>query len=200
MEIHRPREVSLAHQNPFRTSRLLALPPHWDEGEGPATLLARWQAAGRRGALVGPHGTGKTVRLRALAAHLAEEEGRRIIWVQWHDDGTTTPGDWHSALAGADADAVLCLDGSENLGLLASYLLSRYTRLAGGVLATRHRASLFLPTLARHRPDAEVFTAQAALLLPGIEREAREAFSASRGNAHQAFRHLYFSSGPLESA
>jgi hypothetical protein len=191
MEIRYAPEMSAAHENPFRTSRLLALPPHWGDGESAAMLIARWHAAGRRGALVGPHGTGKTSRLRALAAHLQKAEGLKIIWVQWHDDGTTTPEDWRSALAVADVRTVVCLDGSENLGLLGSYQLLKYSRRAAGILATRHRASLFLPTLARHRPDADLFVAQAATLAPGAERAARKAFADARGNAHEAFRRLY---------
>lgn len=181
--------MSAAHENPFRTSRLLALPVHWGT-ETPGTLLARWESHGRRGALVGPHGTGKTTRLRALAASLAAE-GRRVIWIQWHDDGTTTPPDWRAALREADANTVVCLDGSENLGPFAAYRLRRYTRRAGGLLATRHSASLFLPTLARHAPDAAVFAAHAAALAPGSEKLARAAFSATGANAHEAFRRLY---------
>ena len=193
MEIRHAPEMSAAHENPFRTSRLLALPPHWGDGESAATLIARWHAAGRRGALVGPHGTGKTSRLRALAAHLQEAEGLKIIWVQWHDDGTTTPGDWRAALAAADVRTVVCLDGSENVGLLGSYQLLKYSCRAAGILVTRHRASLFMTTLARHRPDPTIFAAQAALLVAGVEDKACQAFAASRGNAHEAFRRLYLS-------
>ena len=181
-----------AHENPFRTSRLLELPVHWG-GKTPESLLARWHAAGRRGALVGPHGTGKTTRLRALAEHLAGE-GWRIVWVQWHDDRATTPVDWRAALASADARTVACLDGSENLGLLAAYQLRRYINRAGGVLATRHRASPFIPTLARHMPDPEIFSAHASLLSPGVEADARAAFASASGNAHEAFRLLYLKS------
>lgn len=184
--------MSLARDNPFRTSRLLALPVHWGDTT-PEALLARWHAAGRRGALVGPHGTGKTARLRALAARLADE-GRRVVWVQWHDDGSTTPAGWRAALAAAaDARAVVCLDGSENLGLLAAYRLFRYTRRAGGVLATLHRRSRLFPTLALHAPDAALFATHAASLAPGCEVAARAAFAAARGNAHEAFRRLYLS-------
>jgi len=181
--------MNSAHENPFRTSRLLSLPAHWGETT-PDELLARWRSAGRRGALVGPHGTGKTARLRALAARLSAD-GWRVIWIQWHDDGTTTPPDWRPALRTADARTVVCLDGSENLGPFAAYRLRRYTRRAGGLLATRHRASFFLPTLARHAPDAAVFAAHAASLAPGAAQEASKAFAAARGNAHEAFRRLY---------
>ena len=177
-----------ANENPFRTSRLLALPAHWDVS--PETLLARWHNSGRRGALVGPHGTGKTTRMRALATRL-EAEGWRIVWVQWHGDGTTTPADWRSTLRDADARTVVCLDGSENLGLWSIYRLFRSSRRIGGLLATLHRRSPFIPTLVRHTPDAAVFAAHAARLAPECGAAAHCAFAAARGNAHAAFRRLY---------
>ncbi len=194
MAIWRRLLMTPAHENPFRTSRLLALPVHWG-AETPDALLDRWRAAGRGGALVGPHGTGKTTRMRALAARLEGTEGWRIAWVQWHDDGTTTPADWRSALRETDARTVVCLDGSENLGPLSAYRLRRYTLHAGGLLATRHRASLWLPTLARHEPSPAVFAAHAELLSPGVKESARAAFAAARGNAHEAFRRLYLAAG-----
>ncbi len=181
--------MNSAGANPFRTSRLLALPVHWGETT-PETLLARWHAAGRRGALVGPHGTGKTTRLRALAARLAAE-GWTILWIQWHDDGTAKPADWRAALRAAGPRTVLCLDGSENLGPLTAYRLLHYTRRAGGLLATRHRRAWTLKTLAVHRPSAEVFVAHATALSADAADSARAAFKAAHGNAHEAFRRLY---------
>jgi hypothetical protein len=181
--------MSFASENPFRTSRLLDLPAPTGAAEDEA-LLARWRAAGRRGALVGPHGCGKTARMRALAARLATE-GWRIVWARWHDDGTTTPADWRAALRPVDARTLVCLDGLENLGPVAAYRLFRYTRRAGGRLATLHRPSWFWPTLARHAPDEAVFVAHAVALAPACEPAARAAFAAARGNAHEAFRRLY---------
>jgi hypothetical protein len=189
--------VTPAHENPFRTSRLLALPASWPDTT-PEALLARWRAAGCRGALVGPHGTGKTMRLRALAALLAAE-GWRSLWLQCHDDGTFTT----SVSAGfqpafesrpASSRTVLCLDGSENLGPFRAYLLHRRVRRFAGVLATLHCRSWFLPTLARHAPDADLFVTHACALAPGLEADARAAFTAARGNAHEAFRCLYLQS------
>jgi hypothetical protein len=187
-----------AADNPFRTSRLLALPADWADASLP-TLLARWATAGRRGALVGPHGTGKTTRLRALAAHLAAE-GWRVCWVQWHEDGTTTPPDWRAALARVDARTVACLDGAENLGPLAAYRLRRFTRGAGGVLATCHRRAWTLPTLATYKPSEACFVAYAATLAPGCEAAARAAYAATGRNAHAAFRLLYLALPPPRPA
>jgi hypothetical protein len=186
--------MSTARDNPFRTSRLLTLPVHW-AGIPLETLLSRWHAAGRRGALVGIHGTGKTTRLRALAVRLAVE-GWTVVWVQWHDNGTTTPADWRAALRVAGPRTVLCLDGSENLGPFGAYRLRRYTRRAGGVLATRHRRSLFLPTLAIYAPDAALFAAHAAMLDQDARGAATTAFAETSGNAHEAFRRLYHLAAP----
>lgn len=186
--------MSTALENPFRTSRLLTLPVHW-AGIPLETLLSRWHAAGRRGALVGSHGTGKTTRLRALAVRLAVE-GWTVVWIQWHDDGTTTPADWRAALRAAGPRTVLCLDGSENLGPFGAYRLHRYTRRAGGVLATRHRRSLLLPTLARYAPDAALFAAHAAALNPDAREAATTAFAEAGSNAHEAFRRLYHLAAP----
>jgi hypothetical protein len=85
---------------------------------------------------------------------------------------------------------------------LAAYFLLRYARHAHGVLATRHAPSLWLPTLARHAPDAELFARHARALAPDLdEADARAAFAAARGNAHEAFRRLYLSaSGQLPAA
>ena len=189
--------MSSARDNPFRTSRLLALPVHWGD-TAPETLLARWHAADRRGALVGTHGTGKSTRMRALAARLAAE-GWTVVWVQWHDDGTTTPADWRATVRAAGPRAVLCLDGSENLGPLGAYRLRRYTRRAGGVLATRHRRSLLLPTLATYKPDPALFATHAGLLDPDARETAAAIFVATGRNAHEAFRHLYLAASSASS-
>jgi hypothetical protein len=181
-----------AAENPFRTSRLLALPPVWDDAS-PEALIVRWQAAGRRGAFLGPQGTGKSARLRALAARLAGE-GWQVAAIQWHDDGASSPRDWRDVLRGIGPRSLLCLDGAENLGLINAYRLRRYARRAGGALATLHRPSRFWPVLARHTPDAELFVAHAVALEPGCEAAARRAFTVAGGNAHEAFRRLYFDS------
>lgn len=189
--------MSSAHDNPFRTSRLLTLPVHWG-GDSPERLLARWHAAGRRGALVGPHGTGKTTRLRALAALLVAE-GWEPLAVQWHDDGTATPANWRALVRAAGPRTLLLLDGSENLGVLGALRLFAPLRRAGGVLATLHRRSLFLPTLANHAPSAETFLSHAESLAPGSGEAARRTFAAARGNAHEAFRQLYLEHAAFSS-
>lgn len=189
--------MSSASENPFRTSRLLAVAAPAGAADDEA-LLARWRAAGRRGALLGPHGTGKTTRLRALADRLAAE-GWHVVRVQWHDDGTTTPADWRAALRRADARTLVCLDGAENLGRLGLYRIFHYARRAGGLLATLHRPAWLLPTLARHAPDEALFIAHAAALAPGCEVAARAAFAVAGGNAHEAFRALYLAYSRLSS-
>jgi hypothetical protein len=179
-----------AHENPFRTSRLLALPADWTDTDLP-TLRARRLAAGRFGAFLGPHGTGKTTRLLAFAAFIATD-GRPALHLRLNDDGSTDPHDWRSALRAADRDTLVCIDGLENLGPLARLDLRLRLRRAGGALATLHRPRAGWPVLARHSPVAALFCRHVALLAPDFPaREARTVFTAAGENAHEAFRRLY---------
>ena len=184
-----------AHENPFRTSRLQSLPAEWTDAT-PDSLIDRWRNAGRRGALLGPHGTGKTTRLRALAEHLSRTEGWRALWICFRDDGTASPEDWREQVRASDERSLLCIDGLESLGWPARLELRFRARRAGGAMATLHKPRAGWPALCRHAPDAALFVRHAIRLAPDLpESAARAAFAAARGNAHEAFRRLYLAAG-----
>jgi energy-coupling factor transporter ATP-binding protein EcfA2 len=141
-------------ENPFVTRRVRPgaipyfFPPHVDA----AALVDQWRAAGRRGAIVGPHGSGKSTLLAALRGALAQS-GHTTHLVELHDDQHRLP---REPLATAAAGDVLLIDGFEQLGLLSRWrlgLLCRRRRL--GLLITAHRET-GIPTLLRTSIDASL--------------------------------------------
>jgi Flp pilus assembly CpaF family ATPase len=117
-----------AAENPFRASRILAfryrfLDSDWD------AILARLEALGMRGAIVGPEGSGKTTLLEDLGERL-ERSGRRVR----------------------------LLDGAERLSRRQWRHVLRGAREAGGLVVTAHREGL-LPTLLRTRTTPEILDA-----------------------------------------
>jgi hypothetical protein len=138
-------ELPAETENPFVTRRVrpgafpFFFPPQLDA----AALLARWQAAGRRGALVGPHGSGKSTLLATLRAELTRR-GQTTVLVELHDGQRRLPVEQLAAVAPGD---VVLLDGYEQLGLLGRWRLTRLCRRHKlGLLITMHRPAR-LPTL-----------------------------------------------------
>lgn len=125
-----------AARNPFATRHLEAL--EWSgSAPAPSAVLEAWSARGRRGALVGEHGTGKSTLLRALGAQLrARGEDVALIAPR---AGTSHP---PAAEIGrhAGAGAVLLIDSFERLPVSRRLAYRRALRGARGVLVTRHRA------------------------------------------------------------
>lgn len=180
----------LARENPFRSDRIESLryempAAEWDD------LFARFQTHGRRGALVGPEGVGKTTLLEDLAPHLRRMNLRpRFIRLNRHR------ADWKTLRNGlnggaTETDAVL-LDGAEQLSGLQWLYFRWRTRRAGAVVITSHVTGL-LPTLRACPPCETLFGDFVGRLsgnaCAGIDPE--QVFRAHRGNMREAFRALY---------
>lgn len=166
--------------NPFATrfTRPGAIPP-LDERGLPldvAALAARLQALGG-GALVGPHGHGKTTLLLALADRLAGE-GLPVVVLRfrtwWHGFSAIR------AIAAAPAGAVVCIDGWETLGPCRGPL-RRVARLLGrGLLVTSHGPA-GLPMLRECATSATLLRAIVARLPDHGGRIDAEAVTAAFG-------------------
>lgn len=180
----------LARENPFRSDRIESLRyempvAEWDD------LFARFQAHGRRGALVGPEGVGKTTLLEDLAPHL-HRMGLRPQFIRLNRHRA----DWktlRNGLSGGatETDAVL-LDGAEQLSGLQWLFFKWQTRQAGAVIVTSHVTG-FLPTL-RVCPPCEKLFGDFAFRLSGYACAGIDpvaVFRAHRGNMREAFRTLY---------
>jgi hypothetical protein len=135
----RPRD------NPFAARRLAALAYRAVDGD-PEALLDRFEALGRRGALVAPEGHGKSSLLAELARRLPARglAPRRLVVAR---DRPLARGALAGFLAAAGPADVLLVDGAGHLGARDRLRLRRAARRAGGLLVTAHRPGP-LPTLA----------------------------------------------------
>jgi hypothetical protein len=134
-------------------------------GQDASALLDRLRRNGWRGQIVGPHGTGKSALLRALARTI-EDTGRRTLLIELHDGQRLLPGGLPS-LAGLQPPAAVLVDGFEQLGLWHRFRLKRFCRRRGlGLLVTAH-ATAGLPEVARTAVDAELGWRIAAQLQEG---------------------------------
>jgi hypothetical protein len=127
---------------------------------GVAGLVARFEAAGGWGEVVGPHGSGKSTLVASLLPHLGAWSVRRV---RLSTSARALPADlW--PLPGPRP--LLVIDGFEQLGWLARRRVVRGCRRAGaGLLVTTHR-SVGLPPLHHTDVTPEAMAWVLARLLP----------------------------------
>lgn len=187
--------VARHHRNPFATrhTRPGAVPALDDEGrprDVAATIasLAALPAA----AIVGPHGTGKSTLLTAVAAALAAT-GRSAGLVRLRRRRDAFP--LQAAIVRAARGATLCVDGWERLGwpeALATRLLARV--LGCRLVVTAHRPA-GMPTVVQTNGSLPLLVAIVARLpdhggLIG-RADLADAYAAHAGNLRDSLGDLY---------
>jgi hypothetical protein len=180
-----------SHDNPFRTERLEALPFRFLD-ESWESFLARLEALGLRGAIVGPKGSGKTTLLETLARHL---EGRgfrvQLIRLSASEDARRFP--WSAVGPPGPRDALL-VDGVEQLSTVGWLRLRVRARKAGAFVVSAHRPGRGA-TAARTRTTPALLVDLVAALLPSQPRPSPDdlasLFERHRGNLREALLALY---------
>lgn len=176
-----------ARDNPFRAERVEALGLRLSEGEW-ALIEARWQANHRRGAIVGPEGTGKTTLLDEWQRRLTRKGlpcFRR----------TLRRGESWWPARDVKAGTVLLLDGAEQLSGLAWWHLRWRCRRAAGVVVTSHRPG-FLATLWEARTTPRLLADLVTELAGDADPEACVTLHGRHGgNLRLALRELYDGDG-----
>lgn len=177
-----------ASDNPFRISRLeseLTFRPEWS-GLSWERLEESWYRQGRRGAIVGKHGSGKTALLEAWEQRL-REQGEQVIRIFLNRQRRRLPRELQTAIASA---TVVLVDGAEQLNFL------RYRRLLAmaqgkGWLETRHRQASF-PTVANLQASRTVLNKCLAALGEEVAPDLLDGWwEASDHNLRETLLHCY---------
>jgi hypothetical protein len=182
-----------ARDNPFRTERVLSVRYRLADGTFDG-LLDRFEAMGRRAAIVGPKGHGKTTLLEDLAPRL-RDRGFTVRDLRLDEEHPRFDraflGEFLRSLGPRD---VILFDGAEQLGRFSWFRFERATRPAGGLLITTHRAGR-LPTLIETTTTPALLNGLVDEILGSRASDVRsltpELFEKHRGNLRDALRELY---------
>ena len=182
--------------NPFSTryTQPGCVPPLDAEGRpiDLAGLLSRLREHDGCGAIVGPHGSGKTNLLAHLAAALAAAEGS--LGPLRARSGRDAAGILRLVLM-APAGVVVCIDSWEQLGLvgrLAVRAAAAWRRC--GLLVTSHVPTAFATLVESHTSPKLLAAIVAALPDAGggiAEADLDDAFARHAGNLRDALADLY---------
>ena len=148
--------TAASSDNPFATRfvRPGAQSFLFPEGETVEALVDHLRAGAWWGEIVGPHGAGKSTLLTTLVPHL-REAGRHVILVTLRDGQRRLPSQQLAETA-QQPDALLVVDGYEQLGRVRRWQLKRRCRRRGyGLLVTAH-APVGLPHLYQVTPSLDV--------------------------------------------
>jgi len=179
-----------AADNPFRAQSFHALPYRGGEGFNLDVLASRFWVQGGRGALVGPHGHGKTTLLRDFGETLAAS-GLLCVPLNLNTTQRRIPADFYKQL---DTASVILLDGAEQLSPLAWRVFLWRTRRVRGLVVTTHNAGR-LPLLHDCNTSEELMGELLRELAP-IEAEsftlhAKQLYREHGGNLREVWFGLY---------
>lgn len=183
-------------ENPFRSACVDAL-TYQPAGKGWDEIERRFRHRRFRGALIGPHGHGKSTLMREMGARLGpiaaasigeSEDAPRYVQMRPDDP------DQHAHIRRLirEVPQLLMIDGYDLLGWRDRLRLTRRRR---PTLVTSHRRTA-MPTLLRCRTSPALLANLIGQLAPGLERALGESeiealHISHDGNVRDALRELY---------
>ena len=181
-----------ARENPFEAERVITTIRYSCPEGNLDTLIARLAALGYRGAIVGPHGAGKTTLIEDLGRAL-QDRGFHVTSVRLATDDRRLPHAWPALAARLGPRDMVCLDGAEQLSRVRWLWFRWHARRAGGLIVTSHRRGR-LPVLIECRTSADLLERIVRRLSPvapaGVP-SAADLFRRHHGNLRDALRELY---------
>lgn len=182
-----------ARDNPFRVDRQHALAFRFRETSADQ-LIEQFARLQWRGAIIGPHGSGKTT-LQQLLAESLEQQGWRIHSLRLPEMSAAERSvQVRSWLESAPPEALLILDGAEQISRRQWREVEAFSGSHRGLLITAHQAGL-LPTLYECRSD-ELLLEDLVRELVGptavpSEESLQRLLEECDGNIRDCFRRLY---------
>ncbi len=181
--------------NPFSTRNVRpgSLPFLFGAGEDATALVARLQANGGWGEIIGPHGSGKSTLLFALLPAL-QAVGWQPLLLTLHD-GERSLRAHRNALRQATSQTLVIIDGCEQLSRWHRWCCFRFCRRQKlGLLITAHR-SLGLPALIRTSVDPNKARLIIESLAPDLQlsdqKELERLLHRHAGNMREVLFDLY---------
>jgi len=174
----------LPRENPFASHRIDAL-PYGLRGGSWRELIGQFEGLGRRAAVVGPRGSGKTAFLHSFGERIRDRLGVNAVYVRAdRQDPPRNP-----------SEMLLLLDGTERMGCLARRRTLAACSRAWGILFALHRPTGATP-LYRTATSPDLLYDLAAQLATGrsgkISRETLDRlFLRHGGNLREVFCDLY---------
>jgi len=175
--------------NPFATRfiRPGAIEYLYSADQSSEALIEQLRAQNWQGQIIGPHGSGKSTLVAALAAELVAA-GRKVVQTKGLEPRAT-----NEVL---DSNTQVIVDGFEQLSWWARRTVKQHCRRRGaGLLVTAH-TDVGLPTLIRTEPTLELASAIVNRLLPAgdvpIEPDdIARAYESAGGNIREMLFGLY---------
>ncbi len=181
-----------ARLNPFRTSRTAAIGYKLPAAEW-GRLRQRLAELRCRGALIGPHGSGKSTLSRTLAGEI-EESGVQVLLLRLNEEKRQLDAaDLERIRSAAAGQCLIGLDGAEQLGIRAWLRFRKMTRKFRGVIITAHRR-MRMPVLWRCCTSPELLQELITELwpaCPAVQDVAERYYRRHAGNLRGALRELY---------
>jgi len=184
--------VVAADQNPFRVTRIETLAyraPDFDW----AVFLARLEAPGVRGAIVGPHGSGKTTLLLEAQTRL-EARGIPVRYGFLNEETRLKARQADALAVDTPADALLFLDGAEQLDALTWRWLRWRARRLRGLVITIHKPGRLPVIHMTHTGEVllrDLLEQLVGEAWPRYWPRARAHFELCEGNVRDVFFALY---------
>lgn len=170
--------------NPFRVQRHARV--RYAVGPVLDAFVARFEGLGRRAALVGPHGTGKSTLREDLERYYASV-GWTVVRLHFTTSGAASPQQWACWLT-ASPRTLATVDGVEQLPRWAWQVVRRVRR--GPLLVTSH-ADCGLPVLHEHVTTATILRDCIEELAGPVDVDVDALFARHQGNVRAALLECY---------
>lgn len=181
-----------ARENPFASKRIENLEFRFPDGVTWEDLLERLEATEFCGAIVGPHGSGKTTLVEQLVPHLKARGFRPEIIRLNSETSMRDKERLPERLRQIEKPGFILLDGAEQLSTRHWLPVRSAATRAAGFIVTVHRVSR-LPVLFECSTNPGLLEELVEELTGGRlpVSEAPNLFARHSGNMRDAFRELY---------